>query len=86
MYVAGSTAANEDAPLNLQYTPTMPTLTHTPTQSGGEIKIIQRIGAKYTELGTLLLIENTGRKINTLVATHPQQPTLISRSIIASWL
>ena len=58
-------------------------LINMPTQSGGEIKIIKSIGAKYTSLGAMLLDDDTGAVTEAIVASHPQQPI---HYIITSWL
>ena len=56
-----------------------------PTKYGEALRIVQRVGANYTMLGTLLLNDDTGAIIEAIVAHH-QQPELITGSILSKWL
>ena len=57
-----------------------------PTKCGGPLRIVQRVGANYKMLSTLLLNDDTGATTEAIIIAHHQQPALITDSILSIWL
>ena len=64
----------------------MPQLITFPTKDGQQLKIVERIGADYKHLGIVLLNDDTGSKIQAIVADHRQQSHEITNDILIRWL
>ena len=83
LFWMGIDAASKD-PLKK---PTLPLLQRFPTQSGGVIKIIERIGTRHHDLGILLLNDEDGiitANINNQYKHDP--PSRTTEAILQKWL
>ena len=78
-------SAGSNSPRSLTSTPTMPDLLNFKTQSD-VIKILQEIGTHHTDLGTMLLNDNTGALTQGVVSQHQRNPVEINRAILTRWL
>ena len=85
IFLLGFTAPGEGHP-SLSDKPTLPLLTVMPTKCGGALRIVQRVGANYKMLGTLLLNDDTGAITEAIIVAHHQQPAHITDSILSKWL
>ena len=85
IFLLGFTAPREGHP-SLSDKPTLPLLTFMPTNCGGALRIVQRVGANYKMLGTLLLNDDSGAITEAIIVAHHQQPAHITDSILSKWL
>ena len=73
-------------PSNFCCKPTLPLLIYMSTESGGELRIIQRIQAKYKLLSTLLLNDKDGTVTEAITIANFYQPDDITYAILSKWL
>lgn len=72
--------------LDLSDAPTLPKLQFLQTKSGKGINIIESIGAKYNAVGTLLLEDEDGVKMEAIVISQYQKVPNINHHILSTWL
>ena len=66
--------------------PILPLFQQFPTQSGGNINILERIAVKCHNLGIRLLKDNTGALTSNIEAQYRPDRTRISEAILQRWL
>ncbi len=64
----------------------MPQLTAFHSTTGRKIKVIEEVGTHYHDFGTLLLQDDNGQKVKSIVQECRENPKAINREILIQWL
>ena len=76
----------QPAPQPTPEKPTILLLKRFPTQSGGIIPIIERIGVKSHDLGICLLKDDHGAITDSIEARHKPDQNRITEAVLQKWL
>ena len=66
--------------------PTLPKLICFNSKTRGYINIIDEVGAEYQTFGILLLEDNTGAYVQSLITNHQHHSKSINLEIVQKWL
>ncbi len=72
--------------IHLTAGPTMPLLTTFRTTTGRKIKVIEEMGTHYDDFGTLLLQDDNGQRVKSIVQECREHAKAINREILIQWL